>query len=319
MGNVSPSKPESGAGSAIVVGGGTVRMDDPQSRNRPVASGQAIYPDYFKTLGIRLRGRDFSDADQGASAEPVCIVNEAFARIAYPNEDPIGRICTSSGVPRRAYTIVGVADDSRYANPRAPVQPVLYTPFLRANTGRGQMILYVRTDGDTAALASRVRDEIWKSDRTVPQYEVRTLAEEIDAVVVRERLLATLSAGFGLLALILTAIGLHGVLSFLVVQRLRELAIRVALGAPRFGVVGMVVREAAVVVGAGALIAVPFGLVISRLSSRWLSELLYGLTPDDALTLAGASLLLILVGVLAAALPAKRASDVDPMVALRAE
>jgi ABC-type antimicrobial peptide transport system permease subunit len=145
------------------------------------------------------------------------------------------------------------------------------------------------------------------------------LAEEIDAVVVRERLLATLSAGFGLLALILTAIGLHGVLSFLVVQRLRERAIRVALGAPRFGVVGMVVREAAVVVGAGALIAVPFGLVISRLSSRWLSELLYGLTPDDALTLAGASLLLILVGVLAAALPAKRASDVDPMVALRAE
>jgi putative ABC transport system permease protein len=92
-----------------------------------------------------------------------------------------------------------------------------------------------------------------------------------------------------------------------------------SLGAPRFGVVGLVVREAAVVVGAGALIAVPFGLVISRLSSRWLSELLYGLTPDDALTLASASAVLILVGVLAAALPAKRASDVDPMVVLRAE
>jgi putative ABC transport system permease protein len=320
MGNVSPGKPESGAGSAIVVGGGTVRMDDPRSGNRPItASGQAIYPDYFKTLGIGLRGRDFSDADQSANAEPVCIVNEAFVRIAYPNEEPLGKICTTSGVPRRAFTIVGVADDSRYANPRAPVQPVLYTPFLQANTGRGQMILYVRTDGETAAIAARVRDEVWKADSTVPQFEVRTLAEEIDAVVVRERLLATLSTSFGVLGLILTAIGLHGVLSFLVVQRVRELAIRIALGAPRVGVVAMVVREAAVVVSAGALVAVPLGLAITRLSSRWLSELLYGLTPDDGLTLAGASLALVVVGAIAASLPARRASAVDPMVALRAE
>jgi ABC-type antimicrobial peptide transport system permease subunit len=190
---------------------------------------------------------------------------------------------------------------------------------MHANTGRGQMILYVRTEGQTTAIAARVRDEVWKADSTVPQFEVRTLAEEIDAVVVRERLLATLSTGFGLLALLLTAIGLHGVLTFLVVQRVRELAIRMALGAPRLGVVGMVVREAAMVVGAGTLIAVPFGLAINRAASRWLSELLYGLTPDDALTLAGASVVLILVGVLAASLPAKRASDVDPMVALRAE
>jgi putative ABC transport system permease protein len=318
MGNVSPSKPESGAGMAIAAGGG-LRMDDPRSTNRPVASGQAIYPDYFKTLGIRLRGRDLSDADQQQTATPVCIVNEAFARIAYPNEDPLGKICTSVGVPRRPYTIVGVVDDSRYSNPRAPIQPVIYTPFMHANTGRGQMILYVRTEGETTAIAARVRDEVWKADSTVPQFEVRTLAEEIDAVVVRERLLATLSTGFGLLALLLTAIGLHGVLSFLVVQRVRELAIRIALGAPRLGVVGMVVREAAMVVGAGALIAVPFGLAINRAASRWLSELLYGLTPDDALTLAGAAVVLIIVGVLAASLPAKRASAVDPMVALRAE
>jgi predicted permease len=318
MGNVSPGKPESGAGSAMAVGSGTLRMDDPRLTTRPVvASGQAIYPDYFKTLGIRLRGRDFSDADQSASAEPVCIVNDAFVRIAYPNEDPIGRTCTSSR--GRAYTIVGVADDSRYANPRAPVQPVIYTPFLQANTGRGQMILYVRTTGDSAAIAARVRDEVWKADSTVPQYEIRTLAEEIDAVVVRERLLATLSTGFGVLALILTAVGLHGVLSFLVVQRVRELAIRVALGAPRLGVVGMVMREAALVVGAGALIAAPLGLAVNRLSSRWLSEVLYGLTAHDALTLAGASLALVVVGVLAALLPAKRAAEVDPMAALRAE
>jgi len=104
-----------------------------------------------------------------------------------------------------------------------------------------------------------------------------------------------------------------------VVQRVRELAIRIALGAPRVGVVAMVVREAAVVVGAGALVAVPLGLAITRLSSRWLSELLYGLTPDDGLTLAGAALALVVVGAIAASLPARRASAVDPMVALRAE
>ena len=128
-------------------------------------------------------------------------MNEAFVRIAFPDEDPIGKTCVSVGVPRRAYTIVGVADDSRYSNPRAPVQPVVYTPFLQSNTGRGQMILYVRLEGDARAIVPAVRDAIWRADNSVPQYEIRTLAEEVDGVVVRERLLATVSAAFGLLAL----------------------------------------------------------------------------------------------------------------------
>lgn len=317
MSNVSPGKPESGAGVAITPAGG-VRIDE-AGPNRPVASGQAIYAGYFDTLGIRLRGRDFDERDLQPSAAPVCIVNEAFVRIAFPDDDPIGKTCISVGVPRRAYTIVGVADDSRYTNPRAPVQPVVYTPFLQANTGRGQMILYVRCDGDSQALVARVREEVWKADSSVPQYEVRTLAEEVDAVVVRERLLATVSTAFSILALILTAIGIHGLLSFLIVQRVREFAIRIALGARRVGVVRMVAREAAMLVGAGALVAVPLALAVERLASRWLSEVLFGLTPTDVVTLAGATAILIIVGVLAAAVPAKRASGVDPMVVLRAE
>jgi ABC-type antimicrobial peptide transport system permease subunit len=160
---------------------------------------------------------------------------------------------------------------------------------------------------------------VWKVDSSVPQYEVRTLAEEVDGVVVRERLLASVSTSFSALALLLTAIGIHGLLSFLVVQRVREVAIRVALGARRLGVVGMVAREAAVLVGAGACVAVPLTMALGRLSSRWLSDVLFGLTPTDLVTLAGATTILIVVGVLAAALPAKRASDVDPIVALRAE
>jgi predicted permease len=318
MGNVSPGKPDSGAAVAIMPAG-TLGMPDPRSVGRPNASMQSIYRGYFATLGIGLRGRDFTDADQQLGAPPVCIVNEAFVRIAFPDEDPIGKTCVSVGVPRRAYAIVGVADDSRYSNLRAPVQPVVYTPFFHSNTGRGQMILYVRLDGDPRAIVPAIRDAIWEADKSVPQYEVRTLAEEVDGVVVRERLLATVSMSFSLLALLLTAIGLHGLLSYLVLQRKRELAIRVALGARRGGVIALVVREAVVLVGLGAIVAVPLMLALARVSVQFLSDVLFGLTANDGVTLAAAISTLILVGGVAASLPAKRASSVDPMVALRAE
>jgi predicted permease len=317
MGNVSPGKPESGAGVPIVMGG-AISREDPRSIDRPGASTQTIYPGYFNTLGIRLRGRDFTEADQREAAA-VCIVNEAFVRIAYPGEDPIGKTCMSVGLPRRSYTIVGVSDDSRFSNVKTPAQPVVYTTFMQANTGRGQMILYVRTDRDPRAIAARVREEVWKVDSSVPQYEVRTLAEEVNAVVVQERLLATVSASFSALALLLTTIGLHGLLSFLVVQRGREVAIRMALGAQRAGVVAMVIREATVLVGAGAVVAVPLSWMIGRLSSQWLSEVLGGLAPYDGLTIVVAVSVLGLVGAISASLPAKRASGIDPMVALRAE
>jgi ABC-type antimicrobial peptide transport system permease subunit len=181
------------------------------------------------------------------------------------------------------------------------------------------MILYVRTDGDPTTIATRVREEVWKADSSVPQFEVRTLAEEIDAVVVRERLLATVSTAFSVLALLLTAIGLHGLLAFLVVQRVRELAIRMALGARRSGILAMIAREAVVLVGAGALVALTVALAANRVATRWLQDVLFGLTPMDGLTLAGAVSLLLGVAVIAASLPARRASKVDPMVALRNE
>jgi ABC-type antimicrobial peptide transport system permease subunit len=133
----------------------------------------------------------------------------------------------------------------------------------------------------------------------------------------KERLLATVSASFAVMALLLTAIGLHGLLSFLVVQRIRELAIRFALGAQRAEVIRMVAREAFTLVGAGAVIALPLTLAVGRLSSRWLSDVLYGLTPSDVPTLAAATFVLLIVGVVAASLPARRASIVDPMVALK--
>jgi ABC-type antimicrobial peptide transport system permease subunit len=198
--------------------------------------------------------------------------------------------------------------------------PVLYTPFMHANAGRGQMIFYVRVDGDVRAVAGRVREEVWRADSTVPQYDVRTLAQEVDAVVFRERLLATVSTFFGAPALILTAIGLHGLLAFLVVQRKRELAIRMALGAERRRAIGLVARETLILVGGGAAIAVvPSAWMLRRISSSWLEDVLFAPSPIDGLTMVSAILALAAVGVLAASIPARRAATVDPTVALRAE
>jgi predicted permease len=321
MSNVSPTKPQSGASSRIVPGG-TIRQDDPLvTRDLPFASSQVIYPGYFETLGIRLVGRDFTAADLAATSAPVCIVNEAFARLAYPGENPLGKPCTTVGAgnARRSYTIVGVAADSRYANVRETPEPVLYTPFLHANTGRGQMILYVRVNGDHRAFLERIRTEVWQADSSVPQYEVRTMAQEVNASIMRERLLASVSSFFSALALLLTAIGLHGLLAFLVLQRRRELAIRMALGAKRAAVVRLVARETGLLIAAGVAVALPVAWMLGRLSSAWLADILYGLDATDVLSMTLAVVVLTAVGLLAASIPARRAATVDPMVVLRSE
>ena len=251
---------------------------------------------------------------------PVCIVNDAFVRIAFPDEDPIGKTCATVGVPRRAYTIVGVADDSRYTNPRAPVQPVIYTPFFQSNTGRGQMILYVRLDGDASSnrahragcdLGGRQQRASVPGSHAGGRSRWRSSSGSDCSRRCRRRSVCW--------RLCLTAIGLHGLLSYLVLQRKRELAIRVALGARQAGVMALVAREAVLLVGLGAVVAVPLMLALARLSSPCLSDVLFGLTVNDAATIVAAVSVLVRVGGLAASLPAKRASDVDPMMALRAE
>jgi predicted permease len=311
MSNVSPTKPDSGAGGP--------RVDRRSGQSLPVPT-QTVYARYFETLGIPLvAGRDFSDGE--AANSPVCIVNETFARIFYPAENPLGRSCSVGARTRapRSASIVGVVSDSRYTNLREPQQPVVYMPFLSSPTGRGQMILYVRVAGDPDGVAGRVRDEVWNADATVPQYTVRTLSDELDAVLIRERLLATVSSFFGALGLLLTAIGLYGLLSYVIVQRSAELAIRIALGADRGRLVWTVTREALGLVLTGAAAAAPAVWVIGRLASRLLSTVLFGLAPSDPVVLVVATLTLTLVGAMAAALPAWRAATVDPMVALRHE
>jgi predicted permease len=306
----------------------------------PLPSGDALrvplvmlYANYFATIGVPLvAGRDFTDRDLEPDAPAVCVVNEAFARQMFPGQDPIGRTCFTGRRPRvrdatgprydtaeQPYQIVGVVKDSRYAHPRSEVQPVVYLTFLQTGTGRGQMVLHVRVDSNLKGVVSSLRQEILRVDPTLPTFDIHTLSEEMDAALIQERLIAMLARLFGALALLLSSIGLYGLLAFGVVQRTAELGLRMALGAGRGDVVRMIVQEALLLVAAGMACGVPLAFAVSRLAGSQISGLLFGVEATDPLVIAQAGALLLAVSAIAAYLPARRASQVDPLVALRTE
>jgi predicted permease len=292
-----------------------------------------LYAGYFATVGVPMAaGREFEEGDLAANAAAVCIVNEAFARRVFPGENPLGRTCYNGrrpnvndtagpryATPPEDYRIVGVVRDSRYSNPRGEPEPVIYTTFLQTGTGRGQMVLHVRVAGQAGQVLPQIRDEVLRVDPTLPAFDVHTLAEEMDAALVRERLIAMLSMMFGGLALLLASVGLYGLLSFGVVQRTSELGVRMALGAGRGDVVWLVLREAMMVVAIGLAVGVPAAFVTARLASSQIAGLLFGLRATDPVTIAVAALGLAGVALVAAYLPARRASRVNPLTALKAE
>jgi predicted permease len=303
LANVAPTKPESGC----------CAVQDPVSGERTAIPQVMVYPKYFETLGISLvAGRDFTSADFARNAAPVAVINETLARRRFPGQSPVG---LNIGEAR----IIGIVRDSKYTSLKAPTESTYYMPFLTARTGRGQMILHVRTSIDSNSVRALVRAEVWKADSSVPQFEAHTLAEEVDAVLVQERLIATLSSCLGGLALVLAAIGLYGLLAFGVVQRTAEIGVRMALGALRADVVWMILKEALVLVSIGVAVGVAAALALSRIASSQIAGLLFGLTPGDPVVLSAATALLMAVAVLAAFLPALRAARVDPIVALRNE
>ena len=198
-------------------------------------------------------------------------------------------------------------------------EAVIYTTFLQTGTGRGQMALHVRVTGNTSAMIPRIREEVWKLDPTLPLFDVHTLEQEMNAALVQQRLIAMLSTFFGTLALLLASVGLYGLLAFAVVQRVAEMGVRMALGARRSSVVWLVMREALVLVAIGIVVGVPASLGVARLAASQIAGLLFGLKASDPLTIAMATTILIAVAAIAAYLPARRASRVDPIIALRSE
>jgi ABC-type antimicrobial peptide transport system permease subunit len=191
--------------------------------------------------------------------------------------------------------------------------------FLQTSTGRGQMVLHARADGSTGQVVQRIREAVAAVDPAMPMFDVHTLEEEMSAALVQQRLIAALSTLFGGLALLLAAVGLYGLLAFALVQRTGEIGVRMALGAERADVVWMVIREAWVLVAIGLAVGVPAALLVARVAASRIEGLLFRLRATDPATIAAAAVALGVVATFAAYLPARRASRVDPMVALRAE
>jgi predicted permease len=288
----------------------------PDAERDKAVSLNHISPEYFATMGIAiLRGRPFAENDN-ESAPKVALLNEAAARFYFGNHDPIGSKIRVA-VPRTAdpYEIVGVVKDSKHMNIQEEIPRLLYLPTRQSVQRMGTLTLAVRTSGNPLALAGPIRDQIRDLGSDILVTNVVTLNEQVNQSLLRERLVSSLSSLFGLLALLLACIGLYGVISYTVARRTSEIGIRLALGATPAGMLWMVLKESAAMVLTGIAIGVPASFAVSRL----ISKLFFGVSPVDPLTILCAAVLMMTVASLAAVLPARRASRVDPLVALRYE
>ena len=275
-----------------------------------------ISPNYFKSLGVPiLVGRDFN-ANDGKTAPQVAIVNEKFAKRYFGTTNATGRHIGMGGDPgtKTDITIVGVARDTKYESMRDETPIEVFVPYQQKKFVLG-MSVYVRTARDPEQMFSTIRRIVQGLDPNIPVFDMKTLEKQLENSLVTERLVASLSSAFGLLATLLAAIGLYGVMAYTVNRRTREIGIRMALGAARRDVVWLVMREVLILVGVGIAIGLPAAWGATRL----VQTQLYGITPNDAGTIALATLGIAMVAGLAGYLPALRATRVDPMRALRWE
>jgi predicted permease len=269
-----------------------------------------VSPDLFITLGIPVvAGREFTDRDD-ADAPRVAVVNEAYARRFFGTGNPLGQRIGNGGEPQ--FEIVGVVGASKFSNMREDSPLMVFRP-LAQNAFSSERTLYVRTAGSPAGLVDSVRTAVRRLDSLVALYDVKTFSEQMDETLVQERLIATLSAWFGGLALFMAAMGLYGLIHYTVVRRRREFGIRLALGASSRNVAGLALAESMMLVGAG----IALGAGASIPLARAFRTLLFGVSPSDYTILIGAAGVMIAVAIAAGWLPAWRAARVDPLQTLR--
>ena len=269
---------------------------------------------YFATVGTTiLAGRDFTSEDNQTS-QPVVIVNEEFARKFFPGENALGRTVTEAVGALRICRIVGVAKNTKYVSLQEAFKPIAFLPASQVPLVPNYMRYVVRSQVQATELTKAIRETIGAVNPAI-DIEFLKLDQEIRDSVVRERLLATLAGGFGLLAGFLSAVGLYGVLSYSVATRRSEIGIRMALGADRARVMRMVFQQAGWLVGAGTAA----GVLMTLAAGRMVTSLLYGLEPSDPSALVAAVAVLSLVGLVSSYLPARHASRLDPLMALRQE
>ena len=274
----------------------------------------SVSPGYFATLGIPLlAGRDFTPRDR-AGAPHVAIVNDVFANYYFKNQNPIGRRFGFARGPKADIEIVGVVRGAKYASVDGKIPQEAYLPIAQ-DENPSSLVVYARTSGEPKAVFASLRREVNALDPGLPVTGLRTMEDQIDESLSAQRVMAGLSAFFGILATLLAAIGLYGVMAYTVTRRTREIGIRLALGADRSSLLKLVLREVAILTVAGVLIAIPVSLAITRL----VRSVLYGILPSDPLSIAAAVILLASVALLAGYIPAERATRVDPLTALRYE
>jgi putative ABC transport system permease protein len=291
-------------------------------RQLQLAEEMTVSPDYFRALGIPLlKGRLFSRSDRvEREKDPmIVIINQTMAKQYFGGKDPIGsRIQTGDPDPTAPWeTIVGVVGDVKYSGLDSGPGPTIYVPY-NENAWAGwarEMYLVVRGSGNAPDLVPALRTQLASMDSTIPLAQIRTMDELLDESLVQQRFRTWLISGFAALALLLSAIGLYALISYSVSQRTREIGVRVALGAPRSNVLGMVLREGMQLLVFGLLL----GWVGAFAATRIMRSLLYSTSATDTLSFVATSLTLTAVALLACYIPARRATKVDPMVALRYE
>jgi predicted permease len=273
----------------------------------------SISPGYFATMGIPIKeGRDFDQRDMKDNSK-VAIVNEQFARHFFGEKSAVGRHLGRGGGPgsKLDVEIVGVSANSLYEGPREGVRRQVFIP----NWGKQGVAFYVRAGIGSASAYGALRNEVKKLDASMPVYELKTLGAQLDETLLTERLIALLSAGFGFLATLLAAIGLYGVMSFMVARRTKELGVRMALGAQPASVIWLVMKEVLLLLALGLAAGIPAAMGLGRL----VASQLYGIKASDPWIGGASVLLLILVACVAGLIPAQRASRIDPILALRYE
>jgi len=285
----------------------------PQPGASPREEWRRVSPDYFRVMSIPLvKGRFLTEADN-ATAPSVALINQALARKYWPNEDPVGRRIR---IHQKTYDwseIVGIVGDVREVGLDKPAKPMMFVPYHRAP--RPVMGLFVQSSEPPDRILAAVRRAVWATLPTQPIFNENLLEQVVSDSISVQRLTLWISAALAALAAVLTAVGIYGVVSYTMAQRTQEIGVRMALGAQSRDVLRLTVGQGMKPVGLGLL----GGVVGSLGVTRWLESQLYGVSATDPLTFAGVSALLIAVALLACYLPARRATKVDPLVALRRE
>jgi predicted permease len=313
-----------GVASAGLAGGSMISGEDQMPISLPGAQPDinnrylTVGPRFLTTMQVPiLVGRDIDEHDRTTS-QKVAVVNEQFAKLNFHGENPLGRhllLWGVTGTVVRDMEVVGVVKNASYGNVKREIPPVVYMPFNQGHPLPNEMTFALRVSGDPLAFVDTVRQVVHQADASLPLFHVRTQQAEIDDQVRQETILAELCSAFAVLALTIACVGLYGSISYAVARRTGEIGIRMALGAQRRPVLWLVLREVLALAVGGLAISVPVALG----TSRFIGSFLFGMKPNDPLALGLAVIILLLAALLAGGIPARRASQIDPMTALRHE